>query len=164
LRFTYYSDKTAAQCVSALNERLRAKRSLEGRVEKNGRFVLTTTCRVMRRFKRATRLEGIIERESGVTVIKGSVPDGVNPKQRVIIFGALLLAGIFIILSGSLLPGLIILLLPPALNIPLAGDYRNSRVLIGEVQRTLKAKRTPPVVSKKPPTAARTGPTSSARR
>jgi len=153
LNFVYYTDKTVSQCMIALNERLQTKSAkLEGWVEKSGRFSLGVTTTVMRRFPRTTRLEARVERENGITVIKGFVSDGVEPRQRAIIYGALVLAGVLIILSGSLLPGLLALVAPLPLNIPLEGDCNNSQILLGELQRTLRAKSTPPSPTKKAPT------------
>ncbi|MBZ0282205.1 MAG: hypothetical protein K8L97_15800 [Anaerolineae bacterium] len=151
--FVYYTDKTVSQCMIALNERLQTKSAkLEGWVEKSGRFSLGVTTTVMRRFPRTTRLDARVERENGMTVIKGFVSDGVEPRQRAIIYGALVLAGVFIIISGSLLPGLLALIAPLPLNIPLEGDCNNSQILLSELQRTLKAKSTPPSPAKKAPT------------
>lgn len=153
MNFVYYTDKTVSQCMIALNERLQTKSAkLEGWVEKSGRFSLGVTTTVMRRFPRTTRLEARVERENGITVIKGFVSDGVEPRQRAIIYGALVLAGVLIILSGSLLPGLLALVAPLPLNIPLEGDCNNSQILLGELQRTLRAKSTPPAPTKKAPT------------
>lgn len=154
MRFTYYTEKTVAQCMSALNERLQQKGSssrpgLEGWVEKSGRFALGVSTRVIGRFPRTTRLQGKAERLGGVTVIKGAVADGVEPRDRVIITAALALVGGFIIVSGNLLPGLLVIGAGLALNIPLAGDHQNSQILLHEVQRTLKAKETPPVIVKR---------------
>ncbi|HEX2906891.1 MAG TPA: hypothetical protein VHO69_08530 [Phototrophicaceae bacterium] len=154
MQFTYYTDKTVAQCMSALNARLQQKGTtsrpgMEGWVEKNGNFALAVTINVMGRFPRTTRLQGKAERLGGMTVIKGAVADGVTPKNRLIILGALALVGGFIILSGNLLPGVIAIAAGLLLNIPLAGDHQNSQTLISEVQKTLRAKETPPVLVKK---------------
>ena len=154
MRFTYYTDKTVAQCMSALNERLQQKGTssrpgLEGWVEKNGNFSLAITSKVVKRFPRTTRLQGKAERLGSVTVIKGSVADGVTPREQVVIVGALALVGLFIISTGNLLPGLIAIAAGVVLNVPLMGDYQNSEMLTSEIQKTLKAKTTPPVVLKK---------------
>jgi hypothetical protein len=67
----------------------------------------------------------------------------------------LVVAGFLIILSGSLLPGVIAILAPALLNIPLEGDYKNSQILVSEVQRALKAKENPPAYAVKKSDEAR---------
>lgn len=163
MRATYYSEKTVAQCMSALNERLQQKGTasrpgMEGWVEKNGSFALGITTKVANRFPRTTRLQGKAERLGGVTVVKISVADGVTPRERVVILGALALVGVFLAITGNLLPGLVAVVVGVALNIPLAGDHQNSQILIADVQRTLKAKETPPVVVKKATEAKKVAP------
>ncbi|MBL8153142.1 MAG: hypothetical protein JNM70_03075 [Anaerolineae bacterium] len=150
MRFVYYSEKTVSQCMLALNERLHTKSGrLEGWVEKSGRFSLATTSPVFKRFPRSTRLNARVEREDGLTVIRGYVPDGADPRSRVIIYAVLVVIGLALIVSGNLLPGLIVALVPLPLNIPLEGDYINSQKLSDEVQRTLKAKATLPAALRK---------------
>lgn len=150
MHFTYYTDKTVSQCMISLNERLQAKSAkLDGWVEKNGRFSLGTSTKVMRRFSRSTQLHATVEKENGLTVIRGYVSDGVEPRQRAIIYGAVVLVGVFVAFSGNFLPGLMAILAPLPLNIPLEGDCTNSQTLIAELQRTLKAKTTPPSPAKK---------------
>lgn len=153
MRFVYYTEKTVSQSMIALNERLQAKSSrssLDGWVEKSGNFALSTTSKVFGRFPRTTRLQGKVSRENGLTTIKGSVSEGVTPRDLAIILAALVLLGVFIILRGNLLPGLIVIIAGAALTIPLTGDHHNSQLLIGEVQRTLKARETPPAAIKRP--------------
>ena len=145
MRFVLYTDKTVAQCMTALNSRMQAKGSrLDGWVEKNGHFSLSTSCSVARRFWRRTHLRGTASREDGYTVIKGYVPDGVSRQGQMVIFGALLLIGVVLAASGNLLPAVIAVFATGALYIPLTGDRINSTVLMSEVQRTLGAKATPP--------------------
>lgn len=150
MNFVYYSEKTPSQCMIALNERLQTRSArLEGWVEKSGRFSLSVTTPVLRRFSRTTRMQGSVVKENGVTVIRGFVPDGVEARQRAIIYGTLVLVGVLLILGGSTLPGLLALLAPLPLNIPLEGDFNNYQILIAELQRTLKAKATPPTPARK---------------
>ena len=154
MRFTYYTEKTVSQCMSALNERLQQKGTssrpgLEGWVEKNGNFSIAVTTKVARRFPRTTRLQGKAERLGGVTIVKGSVADGAAARERIIIVAALAIIGAFIMTTGNLLPGVVVVGAGLLLNIPLAGDHQNSEYLTGETQRTLKAKTTPPVVVRK---------------
>jgi hypothetical protein len=151
VNFVYYSEKTPSQCMIALNERLQTKNAkLEGWVEKSGRFSISVTTPVLRRFSRTTRMQGSVVKENGVTVIRGFVPDGVEARQRAIIFGTLVLVGVLLILGGSTLPGILALLAPLPLNIPLEGDFNNYQILIAELQRTLKAKAAPPTPARKP--------------
>lgn len=149
LRFVLYTDKSVAQCMTALNARMQAKASssratLDGWVEKSGRFSLSTSCTVARRFTRTTHLRATATREEGCTVIRGYVPDGVSREGQAVIFGALLLVGLVLVASGNLLPAVMAVFATAALYIPLTGDRINSAVLMGEIQRTLGAKDTPP--------------------
>ena len=134
----------------ALNERLHQKSGkLDGWVEKNGNFSISVKTTVLRRFSRSTRLNGHVEKENGVTVVRGYVSDGADPRNRYFIYGILLVLGIFQALAGYLLIGLIVIAVILPLNIPLEGDYINSDTLTGEVQRTLKAKASLPAALKK---------------
>jgi hypothetical protein len=145
MRFEFYTDKTVAQAMAALNDRLHAKGSpLDGWVEKNGHFSLTTTSRVYGRLERRTRLDGKVERSSGVTVIRGSVPTGLPREKLPIFFAALGIAALALLLSGRLLVGVLVVPAAAAMYIPLVGDDLNSGMLVNEVQRTLKAKTTAP--------------------
>ncbi len=150
MRFVLYTDKSVAQCMTALNARMQAKSSrLDGWVEKNGRFSLSTVCTVARRFTRRTHLQATATRDEGYTVVRGYVRDGVSRQGQWVIYGALLLVGLVLFASGYLLPAVIAVFATGALYIPLTGDRMNSNVLMGEVQRTLSAKPTRP---KKPST------------
>ena len=149
MRFTYYTEKTVSQCMLALNERIHSSSKLEGWTEKSGAFALAASCKVAGRFSRTTQLQAKAERQGSVTLIKGYVSDGVGPRERVLIIGALILVGLLLILAArSLFPGVIALVVAPVLYIPLSGDYTNSKLLLTEVQRALKAKTSPPVVVK----------------
>jgi hypothetical protein len=135
--------------MTALNARMQAKASssrgsLDGWVEKNGRFSLSTSCTVIRRFRRRTHLQATATRDEGYTVIRGYVPDGVSREGQAVIFGALLLVGVVLVASGQLLPAVIAVFATAALYIPLTGDRINSVILMGEVQRALGAKTSPP--------------------
>lgn len=143
--FVYYTEKTVSQCMIALNERLHQRGGrLDGWVEKNGRFSLNVSSTVLRRFSHSTHLQARVERENGVTTIRGSVSDGADPRSRSIIYGILVLVGVLLIVAGYFLPGLIAMAAILPLNIPLEGNYNNSQALIAEVQRTLKARPTLP--------------------
>lgn len=150
MNFVYYTEKTVSQCMIALNERLHQKGGrLDGWVEKSGRFSLTVSSTVLRRFSHATPLHARVERENGVTTIRGSVSDGADPRSRSIIYGILVLVGVLLIVAGYFLPGLIAMASILPLNIPLEGNFNNSQALLAEVQRTLKARPTlPPALRK----------------
>lgn len=151
MQFIYYSEKTVSQCMLALNERLHQKSGrMDGWVEKNGNFSISVSTTVLRRFTRWTRLSGRVEKENGVTVVRGYVSDGADPKNRYIIYGILLVLGVALALAGYLLIGLVVAAVILPLNIPLEGDYINSKTLTGEVQRTLKAKASLPAALRKP--------------
>jgi hypothetical protein len=144
-----YSDKSVFQCMTALHARMQAKASgsrgsLDGWVEKNGRFSLSTSCTVARRFRRRTHLRATATRDEGYTVIRGYVRDGVSRQGQAVIYGALLLVGVVLLASGYLLPAVIAVFATGALYIPLTGDRINSAILMGEMQRALGAKATPP--------------------
>ncbi|MFN8379857.1 MAG: hypothetical protein U0452_14430 [Anaerolineae bacterium] len=165
MRFTLYTEKTVPQCLTAINARLQAKETatrpgLDGWIDRNGEFALKVTRPVVGKFQRTTRLKGHIERESGVTVIRGIVPGGSGPRERIIGLGALAVMGALIALTGQ--PLLAMLLIPVGfwLYIPMVGDYENGPLLLNEVQRALKAKATPPRPMKGAATpAGKAGPT-----
>jgi hypothetical protein len=145
LRFVLYTEKSVAQCMTALNGRMQAKGSqLDGWVEKNGHFSLSMSCSVARRFWRRTHLRASASREVGYTVIKGYVPDGVSREGQAVIYGTLLLISVVLAASGNLLPAVVAVFATGALYIPLTGDRINSTALMSEVQRTLGAKPTRP--------------------
>lgn len=149
MHFTLYTDKTVAQCLTAINERMHVKESstrpaLDGWVEKSGAFSISIATPVFGRFMRKTALRGKIERENGVTVIEGSVPGGVSRNGQIVVFVALVLVVLTIIGGGNLLLGLLPLVLIPIFYIAMQGDYLNSTALLDEVQKALKAKPTPP--------------------
>ncbi|MCA0456436.1 MAG: hypothetical protein LCI00_20855 [Chloroflexi bacterium] len=151
MQFVYYSEKTVSQCMLALNERLHQKSGkFDGWVEKNGRFSLRVSTTVLKRFSRTTEISGKVEKENGVTVVRGFVSDGADPRSRYIIYGILAVVGGALALGGYLLPGLLAIGAILPLNIPLEGDYLNSQTLTGEIQRTLKAKSTLPAALRKP--------------
>ncbi len=149
MRFVLYSEKTVTQCLTAINARMHVKGTgsrptLDGWVEKSGAFSISMSAPVIGKFARRTVLKAKVERESGLTIIRGSVPNGVSRQQQVFIFVALALVAIMIISAGNALLGLLLIPFAAYLYIPLHGDYLNSEVLIDEVQKTLKAKPKPP--------------------
>lgn len=149
MRFVLYSEKTVAQCLTAINARMHVKGTssrptLDGWVEKSGAFAIGVSSTVIGRFSRSTYLKAKVERENGVTVIRGSVPNGVSKEGQLVVFGALMLLAIAIIGGGNVLFGLLMIPFAAYLYIPMRGDLLNSEILLDEVQKTLKAKTKPP--------------------
>lgn len=149
MRFILYSEKTVAQCLSALTERMQQKGTssrpeLAGWIDKNGEFSLGVESQVAGRFNRTTYLRGKIVREEGTTEIHGVVANGATRDNMIVIFGVLALMAVWLISRGSIGLGLIILPVGAAFYIPLTGDHLNSEILLDELKKTLKAKSTPP--------------------
>jgi hypothetical protein len=153
MRFIYYTDKTVAQCVQALNERLQSGSKLQGRTEKGSpHFSLTASTKVFGNRSRSTRLQGTLVREEGVTVIKGYVSEGMERgRWLLVLLGAFILAFIFYI-AGNVMLTIMTVLLGLWSYIPLTGDSENSDFLIRELKRTLQAKDSKP--KPEPPSAA----------
>lgn len=165
MRFLLYTEKTPTQALTAINARMQAKESsaraaLGGWVEKNGAFALSVSTPVIGRFERRTVMRGRIERENGVTVVRGDVPSGVDKQGQLVVFAALVLLAILILTSGNALPALLVIPLGAYLYVPMTGDRANSQLLMNELQRTLKAREKPP--KKAPADSARTARTTGA--
>lgn len=148
LRFVLFTEKTTHQCMKALHERLQAtatksRPELDGWIEKNGRFSISMTTPVLGKFSRRTRLRGVAEREKGVTVIRGFVPNGLSNGGLAVLATVLAVLAFYFLLTGELMLGLLVILAGTAMLIPLWGDYRNHDVLLYELERTLKAKPAP---------------------
>lgn len=148
MRFVLYTEKTVAQCTSAIKERLQVKETasrpaMQGWVDK-GEFSISVASKVIWNITRRTALSGKAERESGITVVNGLVSDGVGREGQLIIFAALVLVGFILMARGSALLAIIAVLSGGALYIPLVGDRHNSEVLMKELRLTLKAKERPP--------------------
>ena len=149
MRFQLFTDKSVAQCNSALHERLQAKGTktrpeLEGLVEKNGSFVLAVTTKVVRRFARTTRLTAKATRDEDITIIRGQVPDGVGPKGMRILVVVEIAVFVLLILLDNPMIALLTLVAAGIAYVPLRGDYVNSEILLIEVERTLEASPKPP--------------------
>jgi hypothetical protein len=145
--------------MSAINERLHVKGTsvrpgLDGWVDKKGTFSIGMSSPVIGKLNRKTYLRAKVEREGGVTTIKGDVPTGASPQGQLLVFGALALVAAVLIGSGSMLLGLVVIPFAAILYIPMKGDYYNSEILLSEVQKALKAKPTPPKPAKSPARAA----------
>jgi hypothetical protein len=160
VRTVLYTEKTVAQSLSALTERLHASgKRLDGWVEKNGNFSLSLSSPVIGKISRRTHIHGKLERTGGITTVTLDVPSGADPRGQLMIFIALAMIAIILLASGNLVPALLLVGAGAALYIPLAGDHRNSPLLISEVQRALKATAKPP----KKPTEPAAGRAPSAR-
>ncbi len=149
VRFVLYSEKTVAQCMTAINARMQAKGTstrpaLDGWVEKGGAFSLGISTPVIGKFARRTTLNAKVERQSGVTIIRGSVPNGSSKEGQLVVFGGLALVAATMIANGNALFALLMIPFAAYLYIPMRGDLLNSEILIDEVQKTLKAKPKPP--------------------
>ena len=150
MHFVMYTDKSVAQAMRAINERLhapgtKARPQLDGWVEKNGRFAIGVTTTVHGRFPRKTFLHGQAEREGGVTIIRGSVPGGLPRDKQLLIYGSLIaLAVLFLVYVGNAIVAIFAIASGAALSIPLQGDFDNSEYLLTELRKALKARLTPP--------------------
>lgn len=149
MRFVLYTEKTVAQCMAAINERLHARPTsarprMDGWVDKSGSFSIGVQTKVLGRFSRRTYLVAKAERQSGVTTIKGTVADGASPREMLFVFAGLFLVGLLLLSSESPLLGLIVFPFAALLYIPLRGDRVNREILLAEVKRLLKARSTPP--------------------
>jgi hypothetical protein len=139
--------------MSAINERLHVKGTsarpgMDGWVDKKGIFSMGMSSPVIGKLHRKTFLRAKVEREGGITTVKGDVPTGASPQGQLVVFGALALVAVVLIGSGRMLLGLIVIPFAAVLYIPMKGDYYNSEILLSEVQKALKAKPTPPKPAK----------------
>ncbi|MCK6579013.1 MAG: hypothetical protein L6Q98_13000 [Anaerolineae bacterium] len=148
MRLDLYTEKSIAESLSALNARLQAKGSsrsnLEGWIEKSGTFAVSITTPVAGKFSRRTTLHGKLERRDGHTVVHIDVPSGANRQGIVLMIGAVALISIALMASSNVMLALALLPIAAYLYIPMRGDHDNSAALISDVQRTLKARNTPP--------------------
>lgn len=149
MRFVMYTEKTVAQCAAAIRERLEVKETasrpaMQGWVNKSGEFSISVTSNVIWNFSRRTNLSGKAERESGITVIRGLVADGVGREGQLVIFVALVLVGFILMARGNALLAILAVGAGAVLYIPLVGDRQNSEVLMKELRTILKAKDRPP--------------------
>lgn len=149
MRYILYTDRTVAQCLSALNERMEAKATstrpaMDGWIEKGGKFSLAVSTKVAGRFSRTTRLSGSLERESGITTIRIDVPGGANDRGQRLSLLAMLVVSALTLLTGELMLGLLLALLGGGFYVLLRGDHQNSEILLRELRSILRAKETPP--------------------
>lgn len=144
MRFDLYTEKTVSQCLSALNARMQAKSGMDGWVEKKGAFAIAITSPVIGKFQRRTTLHGNLEKRDNYTVVHVNVSGGADRRGIIMMVGAVILISLGLIGSGNVMLALPLLPIAAYLYIPMRGDHENSEVLIGDLQRTLKAKNTPP--------------------
>lgn len=149
MRFIMYTDKSVAQTMRAINERLhvsgtKSRPQVDGWVEKSGRFAIAVTTSVHGRFRRKTMLHGQAERDGSFTVIKGNVAGGLPRNKQIWVLGIMAVISLLALAQGSAIVAIVALLAGAAMTIPLQGDYDNSEYLLTELQRTLRAKFTPP--------------------
>ncbi|GAB4529778.1 MAG: hypothetical protein OHK0046_49910 [Anaerolineae bacterium] len=159
MRFVLFTEKSIAQCMREMNERLEAKPTkarpeLHGWIEKGGSFSVSMTTKIFNRFPRSTRLSAKAQRENGMTVIRGYVSDGLGPYWLRVMTGAVALVALLLLVAGEPMLTLITLLFGAVAYVPLRGDYINSDLLLLEVERTLKASPTPPKASSAPKTTS----------
>lgn len=154
MRFVLYTDLTVSQCMKTLNERIDVKPTktrpeIKGWTKKDGQFALSVTLPVLLRIKRTTRMSGTTTRESGNTVIRGYVSDGVSPRWQRVIFIVLIVMCLAMMVAQQFFLAVASLTIGVATYIPMMGDYRNSDVLLIEVERLLKASPKAPKPRKK---------------
>lgn len=147
--------------MAALNERLQAPRSpITGWAEKkSGRFSISIATRLTRvlPFQRITRLDGECARESGVTVIRGSVPEGVPTRvQPYILLGAVGMS-LALLIVEQIAAAVLVLAVGVILYLTVRADWLNSDKLLLEVERTLKASPKRPKPPEKAAAAASAG-------
>jgi hypothetical protein len=140
--------------MKALHERMDASATktrpeLNGWIEKSGTFSLSLSRSVFGKLKRTTKLRGTADRESGVTVIRGSVPEGVTKEWLSIIGLCIVALAVYMFFNGQLMVSIMILLAGVFMLVPLWGDHRNHDVLLYELEKALKAKPAPPDEARK---------------
>ena len=149
MRFTLYSEKPVAECAKALVERLgqsatSTRPKLEGYADKSGKFALGLSSNVLGGCARKTWMEGVISKESGATVIRGTVPDGATPQRQRYIMIAIPVIGLFLAVNGALMLAFMAVVLMLIVLVTLRGDYYNGDRLLLEIERLLKATPKPP--------------------
>jgi hypothetical protein len=159
VRLVLYTEKSVKESLSALTERLgSAGKRLDGRIEKNGNFSLSMISPVIGKISRRTHMYGKIEKGTGITTVTVHVSSGADPRGQLMIFVALGMIALILLASGNLALVLLLAFAGAALYIPLAGDHHNSPILIGEVQRALKATTKAPKKPADPNNARRPAP------
>lgn len=152
--------------MTALNERLQAPRApISGWAEKkSGRFSISVTTRLLAvlPLQRVTRLDAECVRESGLTVIRGSVSEGVAPRVQPYILLATVGVSLALLLVEQIAAALGVLAVGGLLYLTVRADWLNSDKLLLEVERTLKASPKRPKPPEKAPAATAKAPTTTA--
>lgn len=104
---------------------------------------------VAKRFSRMTKLQGTLEREDKVTVIRGNVPDGLSKEGQALVFGVMLVLGLIVLSRGNAILAILVVAVAAAMYVPFRGDYENSTILVKELRKILNAKDRPPKRSRK---------------
>ncbi len=149
-----YTDKTVKQCLSAINDRLHqagtaSRPAMDGWIEKGGRFSMSMSTTVAKRFNRMTKLQGTLEREDKVTIVRGHVPDGLSREGQALVFGVMLVLGLIVLSRGNAILAILVVAVAAAMYVPFRGDYENSTILIKELRKILNAKDRPPKRTRK---------------
>ncbi len=143
MRFTLYTEKTIPQCMAALSERLQTPRvPITGWVDKKAaRFSISIATRLIGALplQRVTRLDADCTREQGLTVIRGSVSEGVPPRVQPYVLAATAIVSLLLVLVTQIAAAVGVFVVGVLLYRMLHADWLNSDKLLLEVERTLKA-------------------------
>lgn len=147
--FTLYSEKSAADCIKALSDRLLqsetpTRPALNGSVNKNGKFRLTLRQKVLAGITHETWIEGEISKEQNITLIRGRVPDGAPPDRQRLVAIAIPVSGVIMLLREQAVMAVVVMGLLMLWFIMLRGDYMGSDRLLLELEKNLKASPKPP--------------------
>ena len=85
-----------------------------------------------------------MSKESGATVIRGTVPDGATPQRQRYIMISTPVIGLFLAANGALMLAFLAVVLMLIVLVTLRGDYYNGDRLLLEIERLLKATPKPP--------------------
>jgi hypothetical protein len=149
MRFELYTDKTIAQCVRLINERLllketKSRPAIDGWVDKSGRFSISMQGRVYKRFNWRTRMRAHIERQAGLSVVQGVVPSGLSPNGIRLVVAGFVIFAVYLLSQQQVVAAIVLGFITFGITIPLQGDYKNHDLLLYELERTLEAKPAPP--------------------
>jgi len=147
--------------MTALSERLQAPRApITGWVDKKtARFSISIATRLLGAlpFQRVTRLDADCTREQGLTVIRGSVSEGVPPRVQPYLLWASVAVSLLLLLVTQIAAAVGVLVVGVLLYRMVRADWLNSDKLLLEVERTLKASPKRPKAPEKAPASAAAG-------
>ncbi len=109
------------------------------------------------RFRRVTRLDAECTREQGLTVIRGSVSEGVPPRVQPYILVATVIVSLLLVLVTQIAAAVGVLAVGVLLYRMVRADWLNSDKLLLEIERALKASPKRPKAPEKAPSAAAAG-------